>query len=295
MEKAYQQANPKKHIEKTKIQNGKTPNGGTASKLSELPSELIKSISLLPLQALPWAPLKGLLEGFRMDLKFSNISTTTNSKSKDEDATPEFPIATEKELDQYAFYVAGTVAELLLNLVYHHSTASTIRTQEKERVIKAGINMGKALQYINIARDISKDARENGRCYLPTSWLSEIGLKPQDVITNPGMKKLDVLKKRLLGMAMDIYKDNVDWIERLPQEGGARQGVRAAVENYVEIGRVLLEKLDGGISTEVSSTRKSGGVDKYNDNEVIKEEGDSRATVSKGRRLRVFVRALWKR
>lgn len=290
MEKTYQHANPNTQIEKIKVQNGKVLNGGVGSKLSELPSELIKSISLLPLQALPWSPLKGLLEGFRMDLKFPNVDTTTKPRSDDKDLTLEFPIATEKDLDQYAFYVAGTVAELLLNLVYYHSTTSTIRTKEKERVIQAGVNMGKALQYINIARDISKDARENARCYLPTSWLNEIGLEPQDVIKNPGMRKLNVLRKRLLNMAMEIYRDNVEWIERLPQEGGARQGVRAAVENYVEIGRVLMEKMD-------QVDEKSGikeGIEKC-DEEDVEADNDSRATVGRGRRLRVFIQALWKR
>ena len=98
--------------------------------------------------------------------------------------------------------------------------------------------MGIALQYVNIARDISVDA-SNGRVYLPTSWLKEQGLKPEDILKDPHSTRAEMLRQRLLDSAMAIYHESRGAIEELPSE--ARGPMRVAVESYVEIGRVLRE------------------------------------------------------
>lgn len=109
--------------------------------------------------------------------------------------------------------------------------------------------MGVALQYVNIARDISVDAL-NGRVYLPTSWLNEQGLNPEDLIKDPHSIKVEMLRQRLLDSAMAVYHESRGAIEELPLE--ARGPMRVAVESYVEIGRVLREpgyKLKAGRAT----------------------------------------------
>ena len=109
--------------------------------------------------------------------------------------------------------------------------------------------MGIALQYVNIARDISVDA-SNGRVYIPTTWLKDEGLGPEDIIKEPTSSKAETLRQRLLDRAMDIYHEAKGAIEELPHE--ARGPMRVAVESYVEIGRVLREpgyKLKAGRAT----------------------------------------------
>ena len=108
--------------------------------------------------------------------------------------------------------------------------------RERKHIVQAGGRMGVALQYVNIARDISVDA-SNGRVYLPTTWLKEESLTPEDIIKDPNSAKAETLRQRLLNSAFEIYNEAKGAIEQLPKE--ARGPMRVAVESYVEIGRVL--------------------------------------------------------
>lgn len=99
--------------------------------------------------------------------------------------------------------------------------------------------MGIALQYVNISRDIAKDAAI-GRVYLPTSWLKEHGLTPQDVLENPDGPVIEKLRGRLLEKAFALYEDAQSAMSQLPVD--ARAPMRVAVESYMEIGRVLRER-----------------------------------------------------
>ncbi|KAK6526735.1 hypothetical protein TWF281_009937 [Arthrobotrys megalospora] len=232
------------------------------SMLYNLPEEMASSLEMLPIDVIPLKPIQGLLEGFGMDLQFPLIGNKTKNYTVDD----KFPIETEQDLKRYGYCVAGTVAELLLHLVFHHSPTKDITKKKRDEIIQAGANMGIALQYINISRDIAKDALM-GRCYIPSDWLAEYNLTPPMVVEKPDRHGVRMLRRRLLGTAMEIYYKNRGAIERLPTHCGARKGVRGAVENYVEIGRVLLERDDGmPIGNE--------------------------ATVSKARRFWVFVKAL---
>ncbi|KAK6512031.1 hypothetical protein TWF481_000929 [Arthrobotrys musiformis] len=249
--------------EKSPPANLKSEPSVPISAFYDLPEEMASSLEMLPTHILPLKPIQDLLEGFRLDLQFPSTSEGTDNNFLD----AEFPIKTEPDLKRYGYFVAGTVAELLIHLVFYHSaSAKDITPKERAEIIQAGVDMGIALQYINISRDIAKDAAM-GRCYIPSDWLAGYNLTPTMVIENPDRDAVRLLRRRLLGIAMEIYYQNRGAIERLPTDGGARKGVRGAVENYVEIGRVLL-KQDGKMP-------------------IGNEE-----TVSKTRRLWVFVKAL---
>lgn len=148
--------------------------------------------------------------------------------------------------------------------------------------------MGVALQFVNIARDIAVDAAL-GRVYLPTTWLSEEGLTPEiviETITEPPKAKgelrnkesmsrlqsLGRLRGRLLEKAFAIYAESKPTMDWLPDE--SRRPMIVAVESYMEIGRVLLERGVGPESFGVVRGRPT------------------RATVPKLRRIRVALRAL---
>lgn len=189
--------------------------------ISMFPPSTQAALRLLPTSYLSPTPLYDLLKGFETDLYFSSSNP--------------FPIRDEPTLQIYGAQVAGTVAESCLELVFHHSQIFTPESQRR-RIVQAGGRMGIALQYVNIARDISVDA-SNGRVYLPTSWLKEEGLTPEDIIKDPISKTAETLRQRLLDSAFEIYDEAKSAIEQLPAE--ARGPMRVAVESYVEIGRVL--------------------------------------------------------
>ncbi|KAI8944040.1 hypothetical protein F4801DRAFT_281317 [Xylaria longipes] len=201
------------------------------------------ALEFLPTRLLPSGPLYELMEGFKMDLAFAH---------------GEFLIENEACIRTYAQRVASTVGELCLWLVFHHSSVRLPEHKESS-LIQAAITMGHALQYVNIARDIQVDA-EMGRVYLPTNWLKEEGLTPQDLLNRPRQPKAEVLRQKLLDLAFKKYERSRPVMNLLPDE--IRGPLIVAVESYMEIGRVLREK-----SGVPSKTRKG------------------RATVPRSRRL----------
>ncbi|ORY05472.1 Lycopene beta-cyclase [Clohesyomyces aquaticus] len=176
----------------------------------------------LPTSKLSRQPLEELLDGFDMDLSFSMATTSP-------------PIRSNSDLELYARRVAGTVAQMCLELIFfnHHSD---LPAHEQKRVLQAGHRMGVALQYVNIARDISVDAKI-GRVYIPATWMDEADMTYESVLNEPHGRKIETLRSRLLDTAFEVYNGARDAIEDLPIE--TRGPIRVAVESYMEIGRVL--------------------------------------------------------
>ncbi|KAB8287902.1 hypothetical protein EYC80_010260 [Monilinia laxa] len=185
---------------------------------------------LLPTHILSSGPLYELLAGFKTDLEFKHPNSSKGFG--------EFPIETEHDLSIYSTRVAGTVAEMCLELVFYH-TPTAVLSHRRDALVNSGARMGIALQYINICRDVTVDAAI-GRVYLPTSWLEEENLKPQQVVETPTGPIVDKLRGRLLEKAFGIYREARPAIEQIPDD--ARVSMRVVVESYMEIGRVMNER-----------------------------------------------------
>ncbi|KAL3420037.1 Bifunctional lycopene cyclase/phytoene synthase [Phlyctema vagabunda] len=197
---------------------------------ANFPESIQTALRLLPTHLLSSRPLYELLEGFKTDLEFHESKLTDNGRR--------FPIEDESELERYCACVAGTIGELCLELVFHH-TSSVLSITQKEQLRNSGRRMGIALQRVNIARDIVTDATI-GRVYLPTIWLGEAGLTPRDVLKRPSHPTIEVLRSKLLKMAFLEYRKAQGALSKLPVD--ARAPMRVAVESYMEIGRVLSTK-----------------------------------------------------
>jgi 15-cis-phytoene synthase/lycopene beta-cyclase len=219
---------------------------------ASFPEEARQALTQLPTQYLAKQPLYDLVRGFEMDLAFDAAAS----------GEPIWPIKSEHDLEEYGRCVASTVADLCIELVFHHENVSTSMADQL-RVREAGIQMGIALQIVNIARDIQVDAKMK-RVYIPTTWLKDEGLTPADVLRSPSTPELARLRSRLLDKAFHMYNEARNAIEELPIS--ARGPMRVAVDSYMEIGRVLREE---------SYQVKAG-----------------RATVPKWRRIKVAWRAL---
>jgi phytoene synthase len=70
-----------------------------------------------------------------------------------------------EELEQYAYSVASTVGLIIIHILGF----------KNENARKYAVNLGKALQFTNIMRDVKSDC-ENGRIYLPSSLLEEFAI-----------------------------------------------------------------------------------------------------------------------
>lgn len=75
-----------------------------------------------------------------------------------------------EELEEYCFLVAGTVGEMLLPVLHNEPDAS---------VVEAGIYLGKAMQIVNIVRDIGEDMGR-GRRYVPLELMERFGYSDSD-------------------------------------------------------------------------------------------------------------------
>lgn len=196
---------------------------------AKFPAGSQSALLLLPTHLLSSKPLYDLLEGFKTDSLFSSTREVTKTT----------PIKTEEDLHQYGYRVAGTVAEMVLELCCHHTT-TTISSDQRDYLINSGGSMGIALQYVNIARDIATDAAMN-RVYLPETWLQGESLEVEDILKMSTQKKANIsaLRTRLLNKAFELYLGARPAMEQLPLE--SRGPLRVAIESYMEIGRILQE------------------------------------------------------
>jgi farnesyl-diphosphate farnesyltransferase len=77
------------------------------------------------------------------------------------------------------------------------------------------VRFGKALQLINILRDVPEDLRL-GRCYLPSEALSEHGLSPRDLLESSSIDRFRILFDVYIDKAFAHLDAAVEYISLLP-------------------------------------------------------------------------------
>lgn len=268
---------------------------------TSFPTSARSALIHLPTSLLPPKPLYLLLEGFKTDSRFVGRQQQQRGVVKKE----QWPITDEAALREYGSQVAGTVGELCLSLISHHSRTPITPPSRRDSIAVAAGRMGVALQYVNIARDIAVDTTM-GRVYLPQTWLLEEGLVPENVIAlfssappsgvssveeairaTEENKIVKIRNEKLLKQAFAIYQEARPVMDLLPEE--ARRPMIVAVESYMEIGRVLLEQKAQGrrALSPPSTTTVDVGV-----GSKVGGGRPTRATVPKMRRLKVALRQL---
>lgn len=88
------------------------------------------------------APFFDQIEGQKRDLDFQPIQTLAG-------------------LEEYSYYVAGSVGLMLLPIL-------ASKQPQTEQLKQSALSLGVAMQLTNILRDVGEDYRENSRVYLPT-------------------------------------------------------------------------------------------------------------------------------
>ena len=91
-------------------------------------------------------------------------------------------IKTSEELDQYTYYVAGSVGEFWTKICVRQ--IKNYSEKPVEQLNALAISFGKGLQLINILRDIPQDLQKE-RCYLPLEQLQQQKIILTDLIKNP--------------------------------------------------------------------------------------------------------------
>lgn len=101
---------------------------------------------------IPRRPFEDLILGLEMDLNGTKYQTFD-------------------ELSLYCYRVASTVGLISIEIFGYHNPSAR----------EYAVNLGKALQLVNILRDLESDARR-GRLYLPQEDLDRFGIRPGEIM-----------------------------------------------------------------------------------------------------------------
>lgn len=119
-----------------------------------------------------------------------------------------------EELDRYTYYVAGCVGEFWTRMVCAHRRA--MAHWDVDRMSAIGVRFGKGLQLTNIVKDLARDLH-NGRCYVPTQWLDEVGLKPVDLLRPESLPTFRPILLRMIKQAVEHLDQGWMYAMALPR------------------------------------------------------------------------------
>jgi len=124
-------------------------------------------------------------------------------------------LATDSELDDYTWRVAGCVGQFWTRLCRRHLFPNA---PLDDCVLESeGIRFGKGLQLINILRDLAADLHQ-GRCYLPEERLTRAGLRPDELL-NPAVEtRVRAVIEPCLTLAGEHLAAGWDYTNRLPRD-----------------------------------------------------------------------------
>ncbi len=149
-------------------------------------------------------------------------------------------------LTAYAARVAGAVGAMMALLM----------GERRPEVLARACDLGVAMQFSNIARDVGEDARA-GRLYLPRAWMRAEGIDPDAWLAAPVFDpRLAAVVARLLAEADALYRRADAGIARLPLS--CRPGIGAARFIYAAIGHEVARNGHDSVSRRavVSGRRK---------------------------------------
>lgn len=140
-------------------------------------------------------------------------------------------------LDDYTYRVAGCVGEFWTDICMLKLPA--MRRLDLSFMRLNGVRFGKGLQLVNILRDLPRDLQQ-GRCYLPEVELSELGVKPSDLLKPQTQSRIQPLLDRWMDQAMAHL--DAGWLYTLMLPPG-HWSLRLACAWPVLIGQETLVKL----------------------------------------------------
>jgi farnesyl-diphosphate farnesyltransferase len=126
-------------------------------------------------------------------------------------------IGTRAELEEYCYYVAGTVGELITNLVCRDADSA-----QANRLRETSESFALLLQLVNVTKDVYVDYHDENNVYLPETWLEDADV-PQDDLCEPEHSDdvADVVA-RTADHAHSFTDDAQTYLESMPRERGNR-------------------------------------------------------------------------
>ena len=123
-------------------------------------------------------------------------------------------LATDPELDDYTYRVAGCVGEFWTKITCAHVFPNA--SLDEAQFLADGIRFGKGLQLVNILRDLPKDLQA-GRCYVPSTRLTQHGLTPKDLLAPINYHRFRPLYAELLDRAQGHLEAGWRYTNTIPR------------------------------------------------------------------------------
>jgi farnesyl-diphosphate farnesyltransferase len=124
-----------------------------------------------------------------------------------------------EDLDQYCYYVAGVVGQMLTNLFCLHSPEIA---QNRKALMALAASFGQGLQMTNILKDVWEDY-QRGACWLPRKIFAEEGFDLNDLTTGRNRQGFERGVRRLIGITHGHLKNALSYSLLIPKkESGIR-------------------------------------------------------------------------
>ncbi len=129
-------------------------------------------------------------------------------------------VADLKDMDQYCYYVAGVVGEMLTELFCDYCAEMD---QRRDELMALAVSFGQGLQMTNILKDIWED-HERGACWLPRDIFSKHGVDITQKVPGQNQPGFDKAMHELLGVARGHIDNALRYTLIIPkQESGLRR------------------------------------------------------------------------
>ncbi|MCH8977381.1 MAG: phytoene/squalene synthase family protein, partial [Proteobacteria bacterium] len=157
-------------------------------------------------------------------------------------------------MDDYCYYVAGVVGEMLTELFCDYSDEINAN---KAELMKLAVSFGQGLQMTNILKDIWDD-RARGACWLPRDIFEAEGFDLRELNENNKNEKFQRGLEQLIAVARNHLSDALTYTLLIPtHEKGIRKFCLWALGMAVLSLDKLNNHLDFSRGTDVKITRRS--------------------------------------
>ncbi|MFD9626688.1 phytoene/squalene synthase family protein [Peribacillus muralis] len=150
-----------------------------------------------------WRALRDVFTRYKMDIQpfFEQLK----GQRRDIDFTvPQ----TMGQVEEYSYYVAGTVGLMLLPI---------IASESEQDLTQQAISLGVAMQITNILRDVGEDYRKNNRIYLPLSEMETESYTESDIKNariNVGFIRIWEKMARRAEELFDEFQEGVQYFDK---------------------------------------------------------------------------------
>jgi farnesyl-diphosphate farnesyltransferase len=163
-------------------------------------------------------------------------------------------LATMKDMDDYCYYVAGCVGEMLARLFCHYSPEIA---EHREELLKLAVSFGQGLQMTNILKDIWDDAERNV-CWLPQDVFTETGFDLKNLASGSDDPNFKLALEHLISIAHGHLQNALTYTQMIPQhETGIRNFCLWALGMAVLSLQKIKKNLDFNQSKQVKISRNS--------------------------------------